>query len=130
MNVLKTVKTENAFLHGRQVVVFLAFVNFSSWFMTTFELPRTESYHDESRFYGVLTWIVLERITVPVCIFFRFLKPNVKLSKIIIISFIDRFHSTVVLFDSWKNSYRRVERRLVEESFHKRHDVGHYGQYS
>ena len=50
----------------------------------------------------------------------------IKLNMTIII-LIDRFHSTVVLFDSWKNSYRRNGRRQ-EESFHYRHDVGPYAQ--
>ena len=38
-------------------------------------------------FYGKMPWILIQRITLPLCVFFR-------------------FHSTVVLSELWKNSYR------------------------
>jgi len=85
---IKTVESESAYLHGRQVVAFLSFVNFSIWLFYTFELPRSKASYVEANFYGSLKWVWLQRITLPICIFFR-------------------FHSTVVLVDCWKNSYRR-----------------------
>merc|ERR1712079_43851 len=83
----QTILTATAYLHGRQVVAFLSFVNFSIWLFYTFELPRSKASPVEAKFYGFSTWVLLQRITLPICIFFR-------------------FHSTVVLVDCWKNSYR------------------------
>ena len=42
---------------------------------------------DQVDFYGKMPWILIQRITLPLCVFFR-------------------FHSTVVLSELWKNSYR------------------------
>ena len=38
-------------------------------------------------FFGFAAWTVIQRVTLPLCIFFR-------------------FHSTVILTDIWKNSYK------------------------
>jgi len=85
---IKTIEGENAYLHGRQIVAFLSFVNFSIWLFYSFELPRSKASYSEAHFYGHLQWVWLQRITLPICIFYR-------------------FHSTVVLVDCWKHSYRR-----------------------
>ena len=42
---------------------------------------------DQSEFYGYFPWAVIQRITLPLCVFFR-------------------FHSTVVLAELWKNCYQ------------------------
>jgi len=83
----RTISTDDATLHGRQVIAFLSFLNFSIWLFDTFELQKSKASLVEAEFYGHLAWVWMQRITLPLCIFFR-------------------FHSTVVLVDCWKNSYR------------------------
>lgn len=83
----KSISSENSPLWGRQAVTCLAFFNFSLWLYDTFELQKSQASLVESKFYGDFTWVWLQRVTLPVCIFFR-------------------FHSTVIMADSWKNSYR------------------------
>ena len=56
---------------GRQNVAILSFINFSLWIYNTFQLPRSALLGVEAEFYGEQTWIWLERISLPVCIFFR-----------------------------------------------------------
>ena len=68
---LQTIHSATAYLHGRQVVAFLSFVNFSIWLFYTFELPRSKASPVEAKFYGFSTWVLLQRITLPICIFFR-----------------------------------------------------------
>ena len=68
---LKTVDSDSAYLHGRTLVVFLSFVNFSIWLFDTFELQKSKASLIESGYYGQTTWIWLQRITLPVCVFFR-----------------------------------------------------------
>jgi len=72
---------------GRQVITFLVFFNVTLWLVDTFELQKSQASMVESAFYGPVTWVWLQRLTLPLAIFFR-------------------FHSTVVLIDCWKNSYR------------------------
>jgi len=72
---------------GRQVIAFLVFFNVTLWLVDTFELQKSQASLVESAFYGPVTWVWLQRLTLPLAIFFR-------------------FHSTVVLIDCWKNSYR------------------------
>jgi len=83
----KTIGSEGDSLHGRQVVAFLSFLNFSIWLFDTFELQKSKASLVEAEFYGHLVWVWMQRITLPLCIFFR-------------------FHCTVVLVDCWKNTYR------------------------
>eukprot|EP00091_Calanus_sinicus_P018702 TRINITY_DN4368_c0_g1_i2.p1 TRINITY_DN4368_c0_g1~~TRINITY_DN4368_c0_g1_i2.p1 ORF type:complete len:114 (+),score=11.77 TRINITY_DN4368_c0_g1_i2:89-430(+) len=72
---------------GRQVTAFLVLLNVTLWLVDTFELQKSQASLVESEFYGPVTWVWLQRLTLPLAIFFR-------------------FHSTVVLIDCWKNSYR------------------------
>jgi len=83
----KTISVGKEKLMGRQFVTFLCFLNFAVWLFNTFELQKSKASLVEAKFYGPLVWVWLQRITLPVCIFFR-------------------FHSTVLLIDCWKNSYR------------------------
>ena len=68
---LKTIDREDSDLHGRNLVVFLSFVNFSIWLYNSFELQKSKASLIEADYYGHRTWIWLQRITLPVCVFFR-----------------------------------------------------------
>jgi len=83
----RTIQSGNTRLEGRQIVAFLCFLNFSVWLFDTFELQKSKASLVEAEFYGYLVWVWMQRITLPICIFFR-------------------FHSTALLVDCWKNSYR------------------------
>jgi len=72
---------------GRQEIMFLVMLNLSQWLVSTFALQRHKASRTEAAYFGYYTWVLIQRITLPLSIFFR-------------------FHSTVILFDSWKNDYR------------------------
>ncbi|KAL1505392.1 hypothetical protein ABEB36_004967 [Hypothenemus hampei] len=72
---------------GRQVVTFLLICNITMWIIYTFETQKVEANPVQKRFYGFLTWAIVQRLTLPLCIFHR-------------------FHSAVTLAEIWKTSYK------------------------
>eukprot|EP00094_Tigriopus_californicus_P010477 TCALIF_10106-PA protein Name:"Similar to Otop2 Otopetrin-2 (Mus musculus)" AED:0.10 eAED:0.10 QI:20/0.5/0.22/1/0.37/0.22/9/0/754 len=83
---------------GRQVVTFLTICNLGMWITSNFEIQKVNSKPDQVEFYGFFPWIVIQRITLPLCVFFR-------------------FHSCVVLAELWKNCYRiKREERISTNS--------------
>ena len=53
-------------------MAYLVFANFCLWIYYTFEVPKSELSQIEQHFYGLHTWVYLQRIILPCCIFFRF----------------------------------------------------------
>ena len=72
---------------GRQVITFLLITNMALWLIYTFEMQKVEANPVQLNFYGFLPWAIVQRITLPLCIFYR-------------------FHSAIVYAEIWKNSYR------------------------
>lgn len=72
---------------GRQVVTFLLICNITMWIIYTFEMQKVEANPVQLEFYGFLAWAIVQRITLPLCIFHR-------------------FHSAVTLAEIWKTSYK------------------------
>ncbi|XP_023324548.1 uncharacterized protein LOC111698436 isoform X2 [Eurytemora carolleeae] len=72
---------------GRNETLFLAILNFSQWLVFTFEMQKSQSSKTESEYFGRYAWVIIQRVTLPLCIFFR-------------------FHSTILLIDAWKNNYK------------------------
>ena len=56
---------------GRQMITFLVLMNFSLWFVNTFELQKSKASLVEAEVYGEFTWVWLQRLTLPIVIFFR-----------------------------------------------------------
>ena len=54
-----------------KAVTFLAFLNFSLWLFDSFELQKSKASMVESNFYGAFVWVWMQRITLPLVIFFR-----------------------------------------------------------
>ena len=103
--------TKSVIKPGRQTVTFLLVCNLGLWIAYNFEAQKViillnfpalfqsskfkhqniflkvNATPDQVDFYGKMPWILIQRITLPLCVFFR-------------------FHSTVVLSELWKNSYR------------------------
>jgi len=73
--------------HGRNIVTFLLITNLGLWITYNFEIQKVNATPDQMEFYGFLPWVVIQRLTLPLCVFFR-------------------FHSTVVFAELWKNCYR------------------------
>merc|ERR1712107_590621 len=97
-------------LHGRQVVTFLILLNFMVWFAYTFGLQNPTTTVQELRYYGLVAgskhtyiWIVLQRIIIPIIIFFR-------------------FHSLVMLVECWKNTYRMEEAQRFQTTIRRGQD--------
>ena len=101
----RVTRPEEDYQPGRQFTTFLVLLNFTLWLVNTFELQKNQASAVESAVYGVYVWVWLQRLTLPLVIFFRSVsslssrQPNLRLKHF-------RFHSTVVLIDCWKNSYR------------------------
>ncbi|XP_074101523.1 proton channel otopetrin-like a isoform X3 [Cotesia typhae] len=72
---------------GRQVVTFLLICNVTMWIIYTFETQKVVANPVQLDFYGSLAWIMVQRVTMPLCIFHR-------------------FHSAVTLAEIWKTSYK------------------------
>merc|ERR1712223_274786 len=71
---------------GRQVTVFLFLFNLAQWIVFTFEIQKVRASHVEEEFYGFMSWVLIQRITLPLAVFFR-------------------FHSAVVSIELWKEVY-------------------------
>ena len=71
---------------GRQVTVFLFLLNLSQWFVFTFEIQKVRASLVEAEFYGFMPWVIIQRVTLPLTVFFR-------------------FHSAVVNIELWKDVY-------------------------
>ena len=67
----KVIKSENDDHPGRQAITFLVFFNLTLWLVDTFELQKNKASLVESEFYGPVTWVWLQRLTLPLAIFFR-----------------------------------------------------------
>ncbi|XP_039279342.1 proton channel OtopLc isoform X8 [Nilaparvata lugens] len=72
---------------GRQVVTFLLICNVTMWIIYTFETQKVIANPVQLDFYGFLAWAMVQRVTLPLCIFHR-------------------FHSAVTLAEIWKTSYK------------------------
>jgi hypothetical protein len=72
---------------GRQSVTFLLITNMTLWLVYTFEMQKVEANPVQLNFYGFLPWSIVQRISLPLCIFYR-------------------FHSAMVYAEIWKNSFR------------------------
>ncbi|XP_063223412.1 proton channel OtopLc isoform X8 [Bacillus rossius redtenbacheri] len=72
---------------GRQVVTFLLICNVTMWIIYTFEMQKVMANPVQLDFYGFLAWAIIQRVTLPLCIFHR-------------------FHSAVTLAEIWKTSYK------------------------
>jgi hypothetical protein len=72
---------------GRQIVTFLLICNLAIWVIYTFEIQKVNESPVQIEFFGYQPWVIIQKLTLPLCIFFR-------------------FHSTVVLAEIWKNSYK------------------------
>ncbi|XP_046741877.1 proton channel OtopLc isoform X3 [Diprion similis] len=72
---------------GRQVVTFLLICNVTMWVIYTFETQKVVANPVQLDFYGFLAWAIVQRVTLPLCIFHR-------------------FHSAVTLAEIWKTSYK------------------------
>ena len=71
---------------GRQILVFLIFLNISQWMVTTFEMQKVSASPLEVELVGFMPWLMILRLTMPLVVFFR-------------------FHSSVVLVELWKEGY-------------------------
>ena len=94
------------------MVTFLILLNLVVWGAFTFGLQNPTTTIQELRYYGLVAgsnnvyiWIVLQRVIIPIIIFFR-------------------FHSLVILVECWKNTYRRAEARRFETTIRRGQDAG------
>ncbi|XP_053600368.1 proton channel OtopLc-like [Plodia interpunctella] len=72
---------------GRQLVTFLLVANMAMWAINTLEKNRAEFRPDHLAFYGPWAWTIITHVSMPLAIFYR-------------------FHSTICLFEIWKNCFK------------------------
>ncbi|CAH2063371.1 unnamed protein product, partial [Iphiclides podalirius] len=72
---------------GRQLVTFLLVANMAMWAINTLEKNRAEFRPAHLSFYGPWAWTIITHVSMPLAIFYR-------------------FHSTICLFEIWKNSFK------------------------
>ncbi|CAG5009785.1 unnamed protein product [Parnassius apollo] len=72
---------------ARQAVTFLLICNVTMWLIYTFEAQKVLANPVQLDFYGFVAWSLVQRFTLPLCIFHR-------------------FHSAVTLAEIWKSSYK------------------------
>jgi hypothetical protein len=56
---------------GRQITIFLFLFNLAQWLVFTFEIQKVRASLVEANFYGFMPWIVIQRVTLPLAVFFR-----------------------------------------------------------
>ncbi|KAJ8726942.1 hypothetical protein PYW08_015339 [Mythimna loreyi] len=72
---------------GRQLVTFLLVANMAMWAINTLEKSRAEFRPAHLAFYGPWAWTIITHVSMPLAIFYR-------------------FHSTICLFEIWKNCFK------------------------
>lgn len=72
---------------GRESVTFLIIANMSMWTINALLKNRAEFRPTHLTFYGEWAWTIITHISMPLAIFYR-------------------FHSTICLFEIWKNAYK------------------------
>lgn len=72
---------------GRQIVTFLLISNIAMFAIYTFEAQKVSANPVQLDFYGSIAWSLIQRVTLPLCIFHR-------------------FHSAVTLAEIWKTTYK------------------------
>ena len=69
----KSSKNTNAIgMRGRNVCNFFIFFNFAMWIIYTFERQNVNSSIIEAEVLGTVVWAIIQRMTLPMIIFFRF----------------------------------------------------------
>ena len=72
---MQDVKSENTTavgMPGRNLCMFLYCMNSSVWLILTLEEQNITSSVIEAQVFGLVAWVVIQRMTLPLCIFFRF----------------------------------------------------------
>ncbi|CAH1266785.1 OTOP1 [Branchiostoma lanceolatum] len=72
---------------SRQLVMFLFVLNVTLWLVAVSTLYVPDTYNIQEQFYDSVAWILLNHISLPLLIFFR-------------------FHSAACLFEIWVHAYR------------------------
>lgn len=72
---------------GRGLITFLVVCNVATWITETFEIKSRDITDAKGVFYGDVWWTIIEHMTVPLTMFYR-------------------FHSSVCLVDIWKSAYQ------------------------
>ncbi|XP_053663708.1 proton channel OtopLc-like [Anopheles marshallii] len=72
---------------GREIVTFLLVANLAAWMVNSLVKSNASFRPLVMGFYGAAAWSIIAHISMPLAIFYR-------------------FHSTICLFEIWKNSYK------------------------
>ena len=59
-------------MQGRNVCTFFILFNFAMWIINTFQTQSVHAGAIESEVLGTVVWVIIQRMTLPMIIFFRF----------------------------------------------------------
>ncbi|CAG0922490.1 unnamed protein product [Notodromas monacha] len=82
-------QTLNETKPGRQLITFLLLTNLAMFAIYIVEAQKVDRLPVQLNFYGYLTWTVILKLVLPLCIFHR-------------------FHGAAILAEIWRNSYRTL----------------------
>ncbi len=51
--------------------MFLSLLNLAQWIVVTFEIQKVRASPIEIEFYGFMAWVIIQRVTLPLTVFFR-----------------------------------------------------------
>ena len=71
MQDVKSANTTAVGMPGRNMCNFLCSFNLAVWLILTFECQNITSSVVEAEVFGLVAWVVIQRMTLPLCIFFR-----------------------------------------------------------
>ncbi|XP_058063540.1 proton channel OtopLc-like [Anopheles bellator] len=78
---------QNRIKPGRETVTFLLVANLAAWLVNSLVKSNASFRPLVMHFYGAGAWAIIAHVSMPLAIFYR-------------------FHSTICLFEIWKNSYK------------------------
>lgn len=78
---------QNRIKPGREFITFLLVANMAMWFINTLIKSRASFRPSHLTFFGLWAWTIITHVSMPLAIFYR-------------------FHSTICLFEIWKNAYK------------------------
>jgi hypothetical protein len=93
---------------GRNAITFLIVANLGVYIMETLLIKSYDYQKQKIEFYGPDAWTVLSHMTLPICIFYRWLTLYGSFS-LPSSSSLPRFHSAVALVDIWNSAYNPPE---------------------
>uniref|UniRef100_A0A1B6EG22 Otopetrin n=2 Tax=Clastoptera arizonana TaxID=38151 RepID=A0A1B6EG22_9HEMI len=81
---------------GRPMITFLLITNMAIWIVNSLEKNRAQFRPNHLQLFGIWAWTIITHVSMPLAIFYR-------------------FHSTICLFEIWKNAYKMPNNKMTPQ---------------